>query len=227
MQYNSRQEGFTNGSLGGLSHEMIASDPMLQAAKQIGGQFAQQQKEREWSVKYDSSDRAVPPRYDVNAPDLYIPVMAFISYILLCGFVLGIQQRFSPEQLVYIRYLRMDINLIAFLVGGKLAYYTALSYTSIAIVFFLLRTVKNFVLDIYNNYGDGRKRKIYLLIFISFTQPFIMWWLTSGVTRAVANDKLELAGLALSGVGVSLKPKAELPLTDDGEVDYEALLKMP
>uniref|UniRef100_A0A914S0N5 Uncharacterized protein n=1 Tax=Parascaris equorum TaxID=6256 RepID=A0A914S0N5_PAREQ len=44
-----------------------------------------------------------------------------------------------------------------------------------------LRTVKNFVLDIQSmySYDEGKKRKLYLLLFISFTQPFIMWWLTS------------------------------------------------
>lgn len=39
------------------------------------------------------------PRYDVNAPDLYIPTMAYITYVVLAGLVLGMQDRFSPEQL--------------------------------------------------------------------------------------------------------------------------------
>lgn len=32
-------------------------------------------------------------------PDLYIPSMAYITYILLSGYILGIQDRFAPEQL--------------------------------------------------------------------------------------------------------------------------------
>lgn len=36
---------------------------------------------------------------DLNAPDLYIPVMAFITYVLVAGFVFGLQKRFSPEKL--------------------------------------------------------------------------------------------------------------------------------
>jgi hypothetical protein len=50
----------------------------------------------------DPSSGAVefkPPRDDVNAPDLYIPTMAFITYVLLVGLVLGVKQRFSPEHL--------------------------------------------------------------------------------------------------------------------------------
>lgn len=44
-------------------------------------------------------DQPVQPRYDINAPDLYIPTMSYITYIVLAGFMLGMQERFSPEQL--------------------------------------------------------------------------------------------------------------------------------
>ncbi|KAJ6863316.1 hypothetical protein NC652_040006 [Populus alba x Populus x berolinensis] len=40
-----------------------------------------------------------PPVYDINAPDLYIPLMAFGTYLVLAGFILGIDGRFSPEAL--------------------------------------------------------------------------------------------------------------------------------
>ena len=37
------------------------------------------------------------PRYELNAADLYIPSMAFVTYILVVGYMLGLQNRFSPE----------------------------------------------------------------------------------------------------------------------------------
>ncbi|KAL1927766.1 hypothetical protein VTP01DRAFT_3587 [Rhizomucor pusillus] len=40
-----------------------------------------------------------PPREDINSPDLYIPVMALVTYVLLCGLVAGQQGSFHPEQL--------------------------------------------------------------------------------------------------------------------------------
>ncbi|CAL5353645.1 unnamed protein product [Camellia sinensis] len=40
-----------------------------------------------------------PPIYDINAPDLYIPLMAFGTYVVLAGFSLGLQGKFSPEAL--------------------------------------------------------------------------------------------------------------------------------
>ncbi|CAO2584252.1 Protein YIF1A [Lemmus lemmus] len=51
-----------------------------------------------WKMQY-SHDVPLPPRKDLNAPDLYIPTMAFITYVLLAGMALGIQKRFSPEVL--------------------------------------------------------------------------------------------------------------------------------
>ncbi|XP_047334636.1 protein YIF1B-like [Impatiens glandulifera] len=40
-----------------------------------------------------------PPIYDINAPDLYIPLMAFGTYVILAGISLGLQGKFRPESL--------------------------------------------------------------------------------------------------------------------------------
>ncbi|KAJ0966236.1 hypothetical protein J5N97_027374 [Dioscorea zingiberensis] len=40
-----------------------------------------------------------PPIYDINAPDLYVPFMAFVTYIILSGFTFGLLGKFSPEAL--------------------------------------------------------------------------------------------------------------------------------
>lgn len=41
------------------------------------------------------------PREDMNAPDLYVPLMAFITYLLLYGLVRGITgSPFSPDYLI-------------------------------------------------------------------------------------------------------------------------------
>jgi len=39
----------------------------------------------------------LPPRDDINAPDLYIPTMAFVSYVLVVAFLMGEAWHFSPE----------------------------------------------------------------------------------------------------------------------------------
>lgn len=38
-----------------------------------------------------------PPREDLNSPDLYIPVMAVVTYVLLVGIVTGTKHMFHPE----------------------------------------------------------------------------------------------------------------------------------
>jgi hypothetical protein len=40
-----------------------------------------------------------PPRDDINSPDLYIPVMALVTYILMAGLQTGLEKRFNPEVL--------------------------------------------------------------------------------------------------------------------------------
>lgn len=35
------------------------------------------------------------PRFDLNAPDLYIPAMSFITYVLVAGLALGTQNRYG------------------------------------------------------------------------------------------------------------------------------------
>ncbi|KAL7271533.1 Protein transport protein yif1 [Rhizina undulata] len=44
----------------------------------------------------------LPPRDDINSPDMYIPVMAFVTYILLSTLLYGLAGNFHPELLGYI-----------------------------------------------------------------------------------------------------------------------------
>lgn len=48
---------------------------------------------QDWSVKYEQ-DEPVQPRFEINAPDLYIPTMAYVTYVLVAGLVLGMQDRY-------------------------------------------------------------------------------------------------------------------------------------
>ncbi|KAH9171413.1 YIF1-domain-containing protein [Lactarius sanguifluus] len=54
-----------------------------------------------WTRKLRRSETGIsefqPPRDDLNAPDLYIPAMAFVTYILLAALQSGLQSRFHPE----------------------------------------------------------------------------------------------------------------------------------
>ncbi|XP_075148135.1 yip1d-interacting factor 1 isoform X2 [Haematobia irritans] len=190
---------------------------------------------KDWSLKYDQ-EQPVQPRYDINAPDLYIPTMAFITFVVVAGLMLGLQNRFSPEALsiqassalaycifelvvytitMYVVNIKTNLktlDLMAF-AGYKFVtivacllvstmfhgfgYYVALTYCSLSLGFFLLRTLKTKVLhetsptaaggainyDPYGNpqqldYTGGRKRKLYFLFLVVGGQAFLSFILS-------------------------------------------------
>ncbi|KAF8306084.1 YIF1-domain-containing protein [Clavulina sp. PMI_390] len=57
-----------------------------------------------------------PPREDINSPDLYIPSMAIVTYILLCALYAGLQKRFNPEMLGIMSSKAFGVILFDFLV---------------------------------------------------------------------------------------------------------------
>ena len=54
---------------------------------------------KEWERSVCAQGRLQPPKLDVNAPDLYLPTMAYITYILVVGFVMGANGTFTPDVL--------------------------------------------------------------------------------------------------------------------------------
>lgn len=67
---------------------------------------------QDWMVKYDQ-DTPVQPRYDLNAPDLYIPSMGYVTYVLLAGFMLG-------ERFFVMHFSKNVISYCCFLTAGTL-----------------------------------------------------------------------------------------------------------
>ena len=64
----------------------------------------------DWTIKYNQEE-PVQPKYDVNAPDLYIPSMAYMTYILIVGYILGLRDAFSPDLLATTaRYGQCNLN---------------------------------------------------------------------------------------------------------------------
>jgi len=61
----------------------------------------------------------LPPRDDLNSPDLYIPVMALVTYILLAALHSGLQSRWDPEILgisasTALAVVLLDISFVKF-----------------------------------------------------------------------------------------------------------------
>ncbi|XP_028655872.1 protein YIF1A isoform X1 [Erpetoichthys calabaricus] len=179
-----------------------------------------------WEVRY-SRDSPLTPRCDVNAPDLYIPSMAFITYILLAGMALGIQKRFSPEvlgmcastALVWIiievlalllclylvtvhtdlttfdilaysgyKYVGMILSVLFGLLFGKDGYYVALAWTSCALMFFIVRSLRMKILSTVSSegmvsYNAKNQIRLYITMATALFQPVIIYWLTFHLIR--------------------------------------------
>lgn len=54
------------------------------------------------------------PREDVNSPDMYIPLMAFVTYVIAASIIYGLRGRFHPEVLGYTASRALAIILIEF-----------------------------------------------------------------------------------------------------------------
>lgn len=61
-----------------------------------------------------------PPRDDINSPDLYIPTMALVTFVLLAALQSGLEARFNPEILGLATSTALAVVLIefAFIKGG-------------------------------------------------------------------------------------------------------------
>ncbi|RWS31370.1 Protein YIF1B-A-like protein [Leptotrombidium deliense] len=173
---------------------------------------------KEWSVRYNP-EGAIAPKDEINAPDLYIPTMGFVTYILVAGYLLGVNDRFSPEQLgiqssAALAWLIMEVMLVFFacylmnissmlgflhllsyssykfvcmivallvsLVFFEFGYYIALSYTSLSLGYFLLRSLRLAMESgaTSNQMYSSPKSSLYLVLVICFAQPVVMYFLT-------------------------------------------------
>ncbi|RFU31179.1 hypothetical protein B7463_g5165, partial [Scytalidium lignicola] len=56
---------------------------------------------RQQSMGSGNGQAFAPPRDDINSPDMYIPIMAIVTYILLSTLIAGLRGAFQPELLGY------------------------------------------------------------------------------------------------------------------------------
>ncbi|KAI4334632.1 hypothetical protein L6164_019297 [Bauhinia variegata] len=95
-----------------------------------------------------------PPIYDINAPDLYIPFMAFGTYVVLAGLSLGLRGKFSPDALNWM------------FIKGLLGWFLQAT---------LLKTMKRVLFAEVRSYDSSKHH--YLLLFIALAQFPLFTWL--------------------------------------------------
>jgi len=164
------------------------------------------------------------PREDINSPDLYIPVMSCITYVILYAIIMTMEETddnkkggFKPEVLgrkalnlfsllvgevllmkliCYLMSISADVAFLDFIaysgykfigiivvstlnqVTSKFITYLVYAYVSLALGFFMLRSMKYFVLtDQSLSTNTQRRNKIHFLFFIALMEIVISWFL--------------------------------------------------
>lgn len=117
-----------------------------------------------------------PPREDINSPDLYIPFMAAVTYVLLVGLVLGLRRAFQPEKLGVtatgaIIFIILEVLLV------KLGAYLLSLDNGVAIIDMLAIIGYNFVPLIVTLLGElflGRTARLVFFAYCSLAMAFFM-----------------------------------------------------
>nr|XP_018892232.2 protein YIF1A isoform X3 [Gorilla gorilla gorilla] len=161
-----------------------------------------------WEVQY-SRDVPLPPRQDLNAPDLYIPTMAFITYVLLAGMALGIQKRFSPEVLglcastalvwVVMEVLALLLGLYLATVRSDLSTFHLLAYSGYKYVGMILSVLTGLLFG-----SDG------YYVALAWTSSALMYFIVSLVHPPIPLPSLEGKPPPLGQASVLLSSRCAL-----------------
>jgi hypothetical protein len=95
------------------------------------------------SVPDASGTAYAPPSHDVNAPDLYIPTMAFITFVLSSGIAKMARSSFHPENLVTISSSAVLLQLIE--IGALKGAFMGLSADAVPVLDLLSYTSYKYV----------------------------------------------------------------------------------
>ncbi|CAG5990043.1 unnamed protein product [Menidia menidia] len=164
---------------------------------------------QDWEVRYHR-DTPLTPRQDVNAPDLYIPckfspevlglcastalvwVIIEVLVMLLSLYLLTVHSDLSTFDLVAYsgyKYVGMIFTVLCGLLFGSDGYYVALAWSSCALMFFIVRSLKMKILPSISSdsMGMGSSAKpqlrLYITVATAVFQPIIIYWLTSHLVR--------------------------------------------
>ncbi|KAK2082784.1 Protein yif1a [Saguinus oedipus] len=98
--------------------------------------------------------------------------MAFITYVLLAGMALGIQKR-------------MILSVLTGLLFGSDGYYVALAWTSSALMYFIVCSLRTAALgpDSVGGPVPWQPLQLYLTLGAAAFQPLIIYWLTFHLVR--------------------------------------------
>jgi hypothetical protein len=119
------------------------------------------------------------PLVDENAPDLYIPMMSFITYVLLCAMVYGNAGQFSPEVLPQVAtwcFVTQILEVLGirfgfYMMQAPVALLDLLSYTGYKYLGLCVNMLAGMALD---RFGMGKEAYYAFFLYTASAASFFM-----------------------------------------------------
>lgn len=157
--------------------------------------------QKDWLPKYNSNE-PVAPRDDLNVPDLYIPCMAFVTYILTAGSIFGLKNTFSPEKLgmqasYALFWLILEVAICLMIlylmnIRNTLGFFHLISYCSYKFVFMIVMLLSYLLIE--NAY-------YWILIYSSFS---LGYFLIRSLNTTIQTNPNAIAAHGTTKVGLYL-----------------------
>uniref|UniRef100_A0A3B4AYN6 Protein YIF1 n=1 Tax=Periophthalmus magnuspinnatus TaxID=409849 RepID=A0A3B4AYN6_9GOBI len=165
---------------------------------------------QDWEVRYHR-DSPLTPRQDVNktckiifttsftlfspevlglcASTALVWIIIEVLVMLLSLYLLTVHSDLSTFDLVAYsgyKYVGMIFTVLCGLLFGSDGYYVALAWSSCALMFFIVRSLKMKIIPSTDSMGTGGAKpqfRLYITVATAVFQPIIIYWLTSHLVR--------------------------------------------
>lgn len=91
-------------------------------------------------------DEIIPPVFDINCPDLYLPLMGFSTFVLLSGYIRGLSSDFTPDLMI-----EKSTNHLTLVIIESIVVYFTLFYIGLNINMFDVISLIGYKYVLYNN----------------------------------------------------------------------------
>jgi len=139
------------------------------------------------AVALGSQGKFSPEMLGITATTAFVWLMIEIGIVQLAMYLISVStdiKIFDLASFSGYKFVHMIVCVVAAMVLGSTGYYLSFIYSSAAIVYFLICTLRYIILPDSNEdrIARGSKRRNNLLLLIAFIQPLIIFWLTHHVT---------------------------------------------
>jgi len=139
------------------------------------------------AVALGNQGKFTPEMLGMTATTAFVWLMIEIGIVQLAMYLISVTtdiKIFDLASFSGYKFVHMIVCVVCAMLLGSTGYYLSFIYSSAAIVYFLICTLRYIILpdSTEDRIARGSKRRNNLLLLIAFIQPLIMFWLTHHVT---------------------------------------------